>query len=258
MSNTLIVERMGSVVEVTLNRPQQLNALNVEMMTALRRLWPVLRADGTVRCVTLTGAGAGFCSGGDIAMLSDERQGADHSAQDEISFLPGRQLDCPVIVGVNGVCAGGGLQFLADCDIAIASDAATFMDPHVSVGQISGLEPIALLFRARTDAVMRMLMLGREERLNASEAQQVGLVSEVVSHGELQARLRSVAQAICHASPAALRISRRVVRTFLDSLTEQALDEAWAAVTAHWNHPDSKEGPRAFLERRRPSWVEAS
>src|SRR5260221_6860948 len=107
------------------------------------------------------------------------------SVRDELSFLPGLQVDCAVIVAVNGACAVVGLHSVADADIAIASDGASFLDPYVTVGRVSALEPSTLLLRARQTAVVRMALLGSSERLTASQALGAGLVSEVVPHDEL-------------------------------------------------------------------------
>src|SRR5690349_10301729 len=146
---TVVVERNGPVARVVLNRPARLNALSAGLMDELRRTWTTLRADPDVRCVTVTGAGRGFCAGADMDLLASDRSTAPADVHDELSFLPGDQLDVPVVVAVNGVCAGGGLHFVADGDIVIAGRSARFSDPHVTAGQVSTLEPLTLWLRAR-------------------------------------------------------------------------------------------------------------
>src|SRR5262245_22952795 len=113
--NTLVVEQDEGVLVVTLNRPDALNALDVELMAELKQLWAGLPAG--VRCIVVTGAGKGFCAGADMSLLKSDRDDAAATVADELAFLPGERVEVPVIVAVNGVCAGGGLQFVADADI---------------------------------------------------------------------------------------------------------------------------------------------
>ncbi len=258
MTPVLESDRRGPILYVVLNRPERLNALDMELMTALAALWRSVADDPALRCVVLTGAGKGFCSGADVSMLEAGREQTDRSARDELAFLPGCHLDVPAIVAVNGVCAGGGLHFVADADIAIAGETATFLDPHVSVGQVSGMEPLELLLVARRDAVARMMLLGRAERLDASAARAAGLVSEVVPSYGLEDRARELAEAIAANSPTAVARSRRLLREPRIRLIDGPLDAAWRCVQEHWTHPDAREGPAAFHQRRPPQWADRS
>jgi enoyl-CoA hydratase/carnithine racemase len=249
---TLHLEKVDQTLLVTLARPEARNALDVTMMSELRSLWGSLPAD--VRCIVITGDGPGFCAGADMSLLESDRDDAAASAAEELSFLPGAHVDVPVIAAVNGVCAGGGLHFVADADIAIASAEATFIDPHVSVGQVTALEPLTLRLRMRPDVLARMVLLGRHERLDAERALAAGLVSETVDPGDLRARALQLAAQIAANSPAAVRRSRAVLRDFEHELLERHLERGWDGIRAHWDHPDAKEGPQAFVERRQPNW----
>jgi enoyl-CoA hydratase/carnithine racemase len=251
----LLVEHAGPIVRVVLNRPRRLNALSQSLMDELRQTWADLAADPALRCVIVTGAGRGFCAGADMALLAADRSSAPADVHDELSFLPGDTLDVPVIVAVNGVCAGGGLHFVADADIVIAGHRATFSDPHVTAGQVSALEPLSLALRARPDIVRRLVLLGPAGALDADAALSAGLVSEVVPDGELGARARELASGVCAGSPAAIAASRRLLRRFERRLVDASLQEGWEAIRAHWAHPDAAEGPAAFVERRPPRWA---
>jgi enoyl-CoA hydratase/carnithine racemase len=253
-SDVLRVEDEEQVVTVTLHRPERLNALDRELMDGLRALWAALARKPDLRCVIVTGAGRGFCSGADLDLLRDSREDAPASAEAELAFLPGRQLDVPVICAVNGVCAGGGLHFVGDADIAIASERASFLDPHVSVGQVSALEPLALALRMRPDALRRLVLLGGQGRLDAAAARECGLVSEVVPDTELLPRARELARAIAAGSPQAVAESRRVLRDFEEALLRPHFEAGWAAIRRHWGHPDAAEGPRAAVDGREPHW----
>jgi enoyl-CoA hydratase/carnithine racemase len=255
--STILVERADHVMTVTLNRPERRNAFDWAMRGELTELWGATLHDRDVRCVVLTGAGEGFCGGIDVGDLDDERRPAGDGLDDEIAFVPGRRLDVPVVVAVNGVCAGGGLHFVADADIAIASDRAWFTDPHVNVGQVTGIEPVSLALRVPLGAIYRLALLGRGERWDAARALELGLVSEVMPPEQLLPRAFELAAAIAASSPAAVRASRDVLRRFETALLGPWMAEGWDAVQQHWPHPDSVEGPRAFSERREPVWDES-
>jgi enoyl-CoA hydratase/carnithine racemase len=247
-------ERDGPVALVTLDAPEELNALSSEMMQALADLWPELDGDDRVRAIVLTGAGRGFCSG-----LRAQQIDIDPAARPSAypRFTP---HDCgswkPFLVAINGVCASGGLHFLAHATIALASEEASFLDTHTSVGQVSGLEAACLARRIPLEAVLRMIALGRHERLDAKRALELGLVSEVLPRDALLPRALELAGLIARNSPAALERSLRALWQGLDRGLSEALAAAWEEVVAHRAHPDAREGGKAFLERRDPSWVD--
>lgn len=253
-SDALALDVSGHTLIVRLHRPTRSNALDEALMRDLRALWQASAAEPHLRCIVLTGSGRAFCAGADISMLAAPRTEIGVTAADELSFVPGRHVAIPVIVAVNGVCAGGGLHFVADADICIAGQSARFTDPHVTAGQVSGLEPVELLLRMRRDVVLRMALLGSSEILDAETARAAGLVSEVVEDEALLERALDLAARIVQGSPAAVRATRAVVRRFEQALLEEHLEHGWQQVQAHWAHPDSTEGPNAFSEKRRPRW----
>ena len=258
MGSEVLLRRAGPVAQVTLNRPDRLNALSASLMDELRALWRELSTDPGLRCVVLTGAGRGFCAGADMSLLATDRSAEDRTVDEELSFLPGAVLDVPVIVAVNGVCSGGGLHFVADADIAIASTRASFLDPHVNAGQVSALEPVTLLPRVRADVVRRMALLGSAERLDAVAAERAGLVSEVVEPDALAERAAALAAAVVRGSPTAVAASRAVLRAAEERLVRSSLEQGWDRLRAHWGHPDALEGPRAWSEKRDPVWAPRS
>jgi enoyl-CoA hydratase/carnithine racemase len=253
-----VAERHGGTLYVTLNRPDKLNALDWGLRLGLEELWAGVSTDRSLRCVVLTGRGRGFCAGADVGDLASERRPRGPAVHQELAFVPGWQLEVPVVVGVNGVCAGGGLHFVADADIVVAASSATFVDPHVDMGQVSGIEPASLALRVPLGALSRLVLLGRAGRIDAASALAVGLVSEVVDDDRLVTRLVEMAAAIEAASPTAVARSRKVVRDLERRLVSAAMQEGWDAVQDHWSHPDAVEGPRAFAEGRRPVWEQRS
>lgn len=255
MRNTLIVEYPDPhIALVWFNRPDRLNALSGEMMNELQQTWAELAANPEVRCIVVTGKGRGFCAGADAGFLSDVRAGRGEGARGELTFVGGSDIEVPMIVAVNGVCAGGGLHWVADGDIVICSESATFMDPHVSVGQVSGLEPIMLLGRMPVSALNRMALIGRHERIGAERALQLGMVTEVVADEQLVERALDLAGKIAQNSPAATVATRKALRRLSFDQFWPYLEQAWSDVMAHWEHDDSREGPAAFAEKRAPIW----
>jgi enoyl-CoA hydratase len=193
---TLLLTRRGPVGWLEFNRPDAANAMNARMMHELEEAWRELDADPDVRVIVNTGAGAAFQTGVDVAQMSRDRDALREQSRRtkrfELRFTAWHNgVTKPVIAAVNGVCAGGGLHFVADADIVIAAADATFLDPHVSVGQASVYETIALAKKSAMEPVLRMAFMGRYERMPAARALALGIVSEVVDPPE---RLREVAQ----------------------------------------------------------------
>lgn len=254
---TLEVEVDGPTLLVRLNRPERLNALSPTMLGELTRLWPLYDADPRLRIAIVTGAGdRAFCSGADVATVSDVTRNRTSEHSRENRFTPMQAgISKPSISAVNGICASAGLHFVSDCDFTIAADTATFLDTHVSVGQVSALEPIGLARRIPLGAVLRMVLLGRHERFDAQRAYELGLVTEVVPAGRLLDRARELAVMVAKNSPTAVRVSREVIWDSYNHPIEVAMALGFVRLRAHADHhPDAQEGPRAFLEKREANW----
>jgi enoyl-CoA hydratase/carnithine racemase len=162
----------------------------------------------------------------------------------------------PVIAAVNGTCAGGGLHFVAEADIVLAAANATFLDPHVSVGQATTIEMIVLLRKLPVEAVMRMALVGRHERLSAARAYELGMVSAVIDPPEgLRDAAQELAERVAKNSPAAMAASKRALWGALELGLTDASRAGAAELTSLWGHPDQEEGPRAFAEKRDPQWT---
>ncbi|MHB8465478.1 MAG: enoyl-CoA hydratase/isomerase family protein [Acidimicrobiales bacterium] len=196
--SALLVERRGPVGWLVFNRPAAANAMDATMLEELERAWAELDADSDVRVIVNTGEGRSFQTGLDVVQLARDpdalREQSRRTKRAELRFTAWHnQVRKPVIAAVNGVCAGGGLHFVADADIVIVASDAEFLDPHVSVGQVSAYETIGLARKMPVEPVMRMALLGRHERMGAARALQLGMVSQIVDPPE---RLRAEAQAL--------------------------------------------------------------
>jgi enoyl-CoA hydratase/carnithine racemase len=214
---TLTVERRGPVGWLIFNRPDAGNAMNATMFGELERAWHELDADREVRVIVNTGAGPAFQTGVDVVQVAKDkdalRRYSRQTRDAELRFTAWHLgIAKPVIAAVNGVCAGGGLHFVADADIVIAARDATFLDPHVSVGQVVAFEGIALARKVPVEPVMRMALLGRHERIDAARAYQLGIVSQVVDGdaGALRDAAQALAERVATTSPEVLAALKRV------------------------------------------------
>lgn len=256
-TDVLLSKRDGPITTIVLNRPARHNAISQAMKDAFAAVWRDIGSDPDVRVVVITGAGEkAFCSGADVKEMSAKGDRAREAYPPAMLTARHAGVFKPTIVAVNGVCAGGGLHFVADGDIVIASENATFLDPHVHVGQVSALEPIGLAARGVSlGVVLRMVLLGRAQRLDAQHALASGLVTEVVPADRLMDRAHELARTVASASPAAVQASLRAIWNSRNKGLETGLREGWDEIMEHWSHPDAVEGPRAFAEKRTPGWT---
>jgi enoyl-CoA hydratase/carnithine racemase len=258
MSDELLVEARGAVLVVTINRPERMNALSQEVHEGLLTTWTGAAADPGVRAIVITGAGErAFCTGMDLKAFA-ERGGPRPVKADVHEELRVTPLHCdvwkPTIVAVNGVCTGAGLHFVADADVVVASTAASFLDTHVSVGQVTAIEPITLLPRIGLGNALRLAVLGRHCRVAPDEALRISLVDEVVEPDALLDRAIELGELAATGSPAAIEASKRAIRGALERPMAEAMQYGWDLLLAHRGHPDSHEGPIAFNEKREPKW----
>ena len=256
---TLRLQRRGPVGWLLFNRPESLNAMNSVMRAELADAWLELDRDPDVRVIVHTGEGRAFQTGVDVAELATdglgmERYRADMEAFD-LHFTAWHQLvGKPVVAAVNGICAGGGFHWVADADIVIAATTAEFLDPHVSIGQVVSLEAIGLLRKMPFEAVMRMALVGRYERMPAQRAYELGMVSQLVPPDQLREAAQELAEKIARNSPAAMAATKRALWGALETGLTDACRAGALELASLWGHPDQEEGPRAFAERRDANW----
>lgn len=255
----LIVEKSDGIGWLILNRPDAGNAFDALMLDELEAAWGQLDADPDVHVIVNVANGKAFCTGMDVVQVArDKKAMRRHSRRTRDAELKISAWHCgvwkPVIAAVNGVCAGGGLHLVADADIVIAAEEATFVDPHVSVGQAVAYEAITLLRKSPMEAITRMTLSGKGERISAQRAYELGIVSQVVGAGELRAAAAELAAAVATNSPTAMRATKKALWHSL----EVGLSEAKAAAASEiWrlrNHPDHAEGVRAWREKRPADW----
>jgi enoyl-CoA hydratase/carnithine racemase len=257
---TLRIERDGPVGWLLFNRPDRLNAMNNTMRDELAVAWLELDRDPGVRVIVNTGEGRAFQTGADMTEIASDGVGMERYRQSledfDLHFTAWHQkVGKPVIAAVNGICAGGGFHWVADADIVIASTGAEFVEPHVSVGQVVAFEAIGLLRKMPFEAVMRMALVGRHERMSAQRAYQLGMVGQLVEPSRLRAEAQALAEKVAKNSPAAMRATKRALWRALELGLTDACRAGAADLVSLWGHPDQKEGPLAFAEKRAPKWA---
>lgn len=218
----LKIERHGPVGWLVFDRPEVGNAMDAAMLAALEHAWAELDADDDVRVIVNTGEGDAFQTGLDVAQLSGDKEALrEQSRATRDAALKLTAWHCgvrkPVIAAVNGVCAGGGLHFVADADVVIASREATFLDPHVSIGQVSAYEVIALARTSPMEAITRLALVGRHERITAERARQLGILSQVVEPDRLRAEAQGLAETIARHPPEVLASLKRQLWAALEA-----------------------------------------
>jgi enoyl-CoA hydratase/carnithine racemase len=268
---TLLFEKRDHAACVTLNRPDVMNAISIEMMRELRQLWGEIEADGDIWTTIVTGAGEkALCTGADVNVIEGtyvdgHPTGIDMWGEGMLTSYrqwevpqeatpPYLNMSKPVICAVNGVACGAGLDLVSTSDIAIAAEHATFFDPHVSIGVVSGREMVRMARVLPLNVVMRMALMGKHERMSAQRAHELGLVSELTAKEALMDRAWEIADIVNRNAPLAVRGTRLGIRKGLALPVYEAelLAESYRMRVAQTE--DAQEGPKAFLEKRKPDW----
>jgi 2-(1,2-epoxy-1,2-dihydrophenyl)acetyl-CoA isomerase len=254
------------IAQITLNRPDTLNAytnpLCDEVVDALGRY----QHDDELRCLIITGSGRGFCSGGDVS-------GGASSSQDERPVFRNKQMghgeemrvgmhrvvarlhrmDKPVVASINGAAVAGGLTLALACDFRIAADSAKLGDTSGKFALLPDEGGAWFFPRAMgLDHALKMTLLG--EVYPAGDALKLGLVTEVVPAAELKARTLEFARAIAKKAPLAVRLAKNMMRKGLDSSLENSLDDAALSVMISNPTQDVREGVAAFFAKREPDF----
>jgi 2-(1,2-epoxy-1,2-dihydrophenyl)acetyl-CoA isomerase len=251
-------DHAGTVVTVTLDRPERLNALDLEHVVALRDELRVLADDEQVRVVVLTGAGRGFCAGGDVTAMTGAG-GRDASASSEpvepvdlraIMEVSELLVGMPAITvaAVNGPCAGAGLSFACACDLRYAARSAVFVSAFLRVGSSGDHGSAWVIARAVGPAKARELLF-LNDRIDAAEALRIGLVSAVVDDDALRHHVGAVAGQLIGTPPNAARLMKQNLDDALTLPLAAYLDAETARFAERSGSAESVAAAKAFLER---------
>jgi len=249
----LIVTKEGNVGIVQLNRPKVLNALNSELMTELVDALEELDRSQDIRVIILTGGPNVFAAGADLREMVETTPvelilGRRFELWDRI-----RRIAKPIIAAVTGFCLGGGNELAMNCDIILASETATFGQPEVNVGIMPGAGGTQRLTRAVGKyKAMEMILTGNS--ISAEEAYRLGLVNRVVPRERVMEEARKVAKEIASKPPISIRAAKEAILRAQDTTLELGLEFERKAFFMLFATDDRKEGMKAFLEKRKPTF----
>lgn len=269
--NSIVFEKRGHTACITLNRPDVLNSISIEMMRELRKVWVEVEEDQDIWTAIVTGAGEkALCTGADVNVIEGTYVDGHPTGVDmwgegmltshrqwevpQEATPPWLNMSKPIICAVNGAACGAGLDLVTTSDIAIAAEHATFFDPHVSIGVVSGREMVRMARVLPLNVTMRMALMGKHERMSAARAYELGLITEITPRETLMERAWEIADIVNRNAPLAVRGTRMAIRKGLSLPVYEAelLSESYRMRCAQTE--DAQEGPAAFLEKRTPNW----
>lgn len=249
MSASILVEVTGGLARVTLNRPERLNAVDFEMGQRWREVARSVTGDPAVHVILIDAAGPAFCAGGDVvAMAHGQGGGADVTAMARViheGILTLVTSDIPIVAAVQGAVAGGGLGLMLTADYIVAADSARFVSRYANIGLTPDLG-VSTLLPAAVGQRRALTLLLQDRTLGAAEAEEWGLVNEVVPAAEVAARAQAVAQFWLEGGPAAFGQAKRLVRTGAARTFHQNLEDEAATIGGRFDTADAQARIAAF------------
>jgi len=260
MSANLDISHDGAVARVTLNRPDVRNAFNDQLIAELTQAFTTLGHQADVRCIMLAGHGSAFCAGADLNWM---RRMADYSYTENLADA-GQLADMlhmiyqcpkPTIARIQGDVYAGGLGLVAACDIAVSVDTANFCLSEVRLGLIPATISPYVIRAIGARAAHRYFLTA--ERFDAQEAHRIGLVHAVTGADALDAKVTEITQALVNASPAAVKACKRLVQDVADGeISPKLIALTVQGIADIRSSEEGKEGVQAFLQKRKPTWLE--
>ncbi|HSB00784.1 MAG TPA: enoyl-CoA hydratase-related protein [Anaerolineales bacterium] len=258
MNDTVLTQKHGSVLEVTLNRPDAYNALNLDMMAMLGKTLASAAADDSLKGVLLTGKGKAFCAGGDLKWIGQQSEDAGSvlyrlAPQFHLSITEIRRMGKPVVAAVNGIAAGGGFSLALACDFRVMGRSATLRQAYTSSGlSIDGGGSFAL---PRLVGLARaMEIMAFDQPISATQALEWGLVTKVVPDAEVLAQAHTMLDELTRTALHSFAWSKKLMTDSLNNTLETQLELERQGISDCAAHPDGQEGIRAFVEKRKPSF----
>jgi 2-(1,2-epoxy-1,2-dihydrophenyl)acetyl-CoA isomerase len=255
----VLFETTDGVGTITLNRPEVLNAFGATMREDLLHAIRQAERDVLVRCIVITGAGKAFCAGGDVASMVELQDRNDVTVVRQRMSVGAevvqslRRLPKPVIAAVNGAAAGAGMNLALACDLRYGSDRARFAESFVKIGLVPDWGGHYLLTRlVGTSRAMELMMTG--DRIDAQEALRLGLVDRVFPHDTFREEVMSLARRLADGPAKTLAQIKQCIYIGAAGTLADALAHEEQAQSAVFLSADAREGMRAFMEKRRPSF----
>ncbi len=256
----LVCETRSAIGLLTLNRPNQRNALSEALLDGLLNALRALSESREIKAIVLTGNGPVFCAGHDLNEMTSHRGDSDRgktyyaNIMGKCSAMMQALVCCPkpVIAAVQGTATAAGCQLVASCDLAVASENAAFCTPGVHIGFFCSTPMVALSRNVARKHAMEMLLLG--EQIDAERACQMGLINRVVPASDLLDETLRMGARVADKSSAIVAIGKEAFYSQIEMPLSQAYDYANEVMVANMLHGDAEEGIGAFLEKRPPKW----
>ncbi len=254
--STIKLSYDGRIATITFNRPEKRNALSMQMIEEIiAALGEVEKSDALV--VIVTGAGKAFCAGMDLEELKSltGKSAADNTADSQRMarfFRAIYEFPKPTIAAVNGAAMAGGAGIATMCDFTLAFAESTFGYTEVRIGFVPAIVSSILVWQVGHKVARDLLLTGRV--FEAAEAQSLGLVNEVVSPKRLLPRAKELAQQLLENSPAALRLTKKLLNSYVSKSLDKQIESAVHENAAIRSTPEFQEGVTSFLEKRKPDW----
>ncbi len=251
----LLFERLpNGVLQITMNRPEAMNAVNAQLHKELGQIWRTIGDDPDTRVALITGAGRAFCAGGDLFGVDFQQFDFVYKTLQEDRDIVYNMinLDKPIISAINGWAIGAGLAVALLADVSIASDKARIMDGHTRIGVAAG-DHAAIIWPLLCGMARAKYYLFTNDELNGEQAAEIGLVSMCVPHDELMDRAREVADRLGRGSAVALRTTKHILNNWL-RMNAPNFDASAAFELLQFMGPDVREGVDAVQEKRSPTF----
>jgi methylglutaconyl-CoA hydratase len=256
--HAIITETEGAVARIWLNRPESRNALNREVMEEFQHALQIIHEDEKIRVIILRGRGITFCSGADLKWMEK----ASHLSKEE-NYLESALLSSCfntlftspkiTVAGVHGAAYGGAMGLIAACDLAVSSETAFYAFAEVKFGLVPATIAPYILHKTGNSHVLEYLLTGR--KFGAAEAERLGLINRCVPDGQLEKSLTDLVVELLQTAPGAQRAIKKLFRS-LSMKPDSSAMESTASLLAETRVSDeAREGIRAFIEKRKPSWI---
>jgi enoyl-CoA hydratase/carnithine racemase len=253
-------ELLGPIAVLTLNRPEARNSLSEALISELHAALAGIHDDGNVRAVVIAANGPAFSAGHDMKELTARRADADRGREYFAHIMNACsammqaivQLPKPVVAAVQGVATAAGCQLVASCDLAIASEAATFATPGVDIGLFCSTPMVALSRNVPRKQAMEMLLTG--EPVSAATARDIGLVNRVVAAGAEREAAIALARKVALKSAYTVKLGKAAFYRQAEMSLAEAYRYAAEVMTENMMARDAEEGIGAFIEKREPKW----
>ncbi|MCP4209519.1 MAG: enoyl-CoA hydratase [Shimia sp.] len=258
---TLLERRdTNAVAHLTMNAPERLNALSDEMLAALQAEFDTLKDDSSIRAITLSGSGKAFCAGHDLKQMTAGRQSEDGGRAyfadlfDRCATMMQtiQQLPQPVIAQVHGIATAAGCQLVATCDLAVAAEGTRFGVNGVNIGLFCSTPMVALTRNIPRKQAFEMLTTG--DFIDATRAENLGLINRVVPHEGLQDETTQLAETIAEKLSAAVKIGKQSFYEQLQMPLDQAYAHAGNIMVENMLYAQTEAGIEAFLNKQSPKW----